>query len=44
LAVVLPIVLATIFLILWWTYHDLVDAMLMMLAVSGAIAGGVFFQ
>jgi Cu(I)/Ag(I) efflux system membrane protein CusA/SilA len=44
LAVVLPIVLATIFLILWWTYHDLADALLMMLTVPGAIAGGVFFQ
>ena len=41
---VLPIVLATIFAILWWTYHDLADALLMMLTVPGAIAGGVFFQ
>jgi Cu(I)/Ag(I) efflux system membrane protein CusA/SilA len=44
LAVVLPIVLATIFAILWWTYRDLADALLMMLTVPGAIAGGVFFQ
>jgi Cu(I)/Ag(I) efflux system membrane protein CusA/SilA len=44
LAVVLPVVLATIFAILWWTYRDLADALLMMLTVPGAIAGGVFFQ
>ena len=35
---------ALIFLILYWTYHDLADAVLMMLAVPGAIAGGLFFQ
>ena len=44
LALVLPLVLALIFLILYWTYHDLADAALMMLAVPGAIAGAVFFQ
>jgi copper/silver efflux system protein len=44
LSVVLPIVVALIFLILYLTYHDLADAALMMLAVPGAIAGGVFFQ
>jgi Cu(I)/Ag(I) efflux system membrane protein CusA/SilA len=44
LTVVLPIVLAAIFGVLWWTYRDLADALLMMLAVPGAIAGGVFFQ
>jgi Cu(I)/Ag(I) efflux system membrane protein CusA/SilA len=44
LAVVVPIVILTIVLILWWTYHDLADALLMLLAVPGAIAGGVFFQ
>ena len=41
---VVPIVVALIFLILYWTYHDLADAVLMMLAVPGAIAGGLFFQ
>ena len=44
LLVVVPLVVALILLILYWTYHDLADAMLMMLAVPGAIAGGLFFQ
>jgi Cu(I)/Ag(I) efflux system membrane protein CusA/SilA len=44
LAVVVPVVIALIFAILYWTYHDLADAALMMLAVPGAIAGGLFFQ
>jgi Cu(I)/Ag(I) efflux system membrane protein CusA/SilA len=44
LMVVIPIVFALIFLILYLTYHDLSDAALMMLAVPGAIAGGLFFQ
>src|SRR5205085_10645118 len=44
LSLVVPIVVGLIFLILYWTYHDLADAALMMLAVPGAIAGGLFFQ
>jgi Cu(I)/Ag(I) efflux system membrane protein CusA/SilA len=44
LALVIPIVVGLIFLILYLTYHDLADAALMMLAVPGAIAGGLFFQ
>ena len=40
----MPIVVALIFLVLYLTYHDLADAVLMMLAVPGAIAGGLFFQ
>ncbi|HZW32918.1 MAG TPA: efflux RND transporter permease subunit [Isosphaeraceae bacterium] len=44
LTLVVPIVVVLIFLILYWTYHDLADAALMMLAVPGAIAGGLFFQ
>jgi copper/silver efflux system protein len=44
LRVIVPLVLGLIFLILYWTYHDLADAALMMLAIPGAIAGGVFFQ
>jgi copper/silver efflux system protein len=44
LIVVVPIVVALIFLVLYATYHDLADAVLMMLAVPGAIAGGLFFQ
>ncbi len=42
--VVVPIVLALIFGLLYWTYRDLADAALMMLAVPGAVAGGVVFQ
>jgi Cu(I)/Ag(I) efflux system membrane protein CusA/SilA len=44
LMVVVPTVVALIFLVLYLTYHDLADAALMMLAVPGAIAGGLFFQ
>ncbi len=44
LLLVVPIVVALIFLILYLTYHDLADAVLMVLAVPGAIAGGLFFQ
>jgi Cu(I)/Ag(I) efflux system membrane protein CusA/SilA len=39
------LVIALIFLILYITYHDFVDTLLVMgLAVPGAIAGGVLFQ
>jgi Cu(I)/Ag(I) efflux system membrane protein CusA/SilA len=44
LTLVVPVVVVLIFLILYLTYHDLADAALMMLAVPGAIAGGLFFQ
>ncbi|HEX7446350.1 MAG TPA: efflux RND transporter permease subunit, partial [Pirellulales bacterium] len=44
LAWVLPLVVALILAILFWTYRDLADALLMLLAVPGAIAGGVIFQ
>lgn len=40
--VVFPMVFLLIFVILFITYHDLVDAGLMMMAVPEAIAGGVF--
>ena len=40
LMIVVPIVIAVIFLILYLTYHDLADAALMLLTVPGAIAGG----
>ena len=43
LKIVFPIVIALIFLILYFTYHDLADAVLMMLAVPEALAGGAFF-
>jgi Cu(I)/Ag(I) efflux system membrane protein CusA/SilA len=44
LLVAVPAVVALIFLILWWTYRDLADAALMLLAVPGALAGGVVLQ
>jgi len=44
LAVIVPAVLLIIFLLLYVTYHDLMDALLMMIAVPGAVAGGVLFQ
>ncbi|WP_165253461.1 efflux RND transporter permease subunit [Paludisphaera soli] len=44
LGVVVPVVLALIFGLLYWTYRDLADATLMMLAVPGAIAGGIVCQ
>jgi Cu(I)/Ag(I) efflux system membrane protein CusA/SilA len=44
LRVILPAVLVLIFVILYLTYKDVVDAGLMMLAVPEALAGGVFFQ
>jgi Cu(I)/Ag(I) efflux system membrane protein CusA/SilA len=44
LQVVVPLVVLLIFLVLWWTYRDLADALLMLLAVPGAVAGGVFGQ
>jgi Cu(I)/Ag(I) efflux system membrane protein CusA/SilA len=44
LLVLIPAVVVSILLLLCWTYHDLADALLMMLAVPGAIAGGVLLQ
>jgi Cu(I)/Ag(I) efflux system membrane protein CusA/SilA len=44
LKLVLPLVLVLIFLVLWLTYRDFVDALLIMVAVPGALAGGVFAQ
>jgi Cu(I)/Ag(I) efflux system membrane protein CusA/SilA len=44
LLVIVPVVVLVIFLVLWWTYRDLGDALLMLLAVPGAVAGGVFCQ
>jgi len=43
LQAVIPLVFALIFVILWWTYRDLADAVLMLSAVWGAVAGGIFF-
>lgn len=44
LRVVFPIVIILIFVILYMTYHDFADAVLMMLAVPEALAGGAFFM
>jgi Cu(I)/Ag(I) efflux system membrane protein CusA/SilA len=44
LSLIVPLVVVLIFLILYFTYHDLADACLMLLAVPGAIAGGILFQ
>lgn len=44
LMILLPTVLLVIFAVLWWTYHDLADAALMLLAVPGALAGGLVMQ
>ncbi|MFO1096590.1 MAG: efflux RND transporter permease subunit, partial [Planctomycetaceae bacterium] len=41
---VFPAVIVLIFVILYMTYHDLADAVLMMLAVPEALAGGAFFM
>lgn len=44
LALLIPIVLLLIFGLLIWTYHDIADAMLVLLALPGALAGGLFMQ
>jgi Cu(I)/Ag(I) efflux system membrane protein CusA/SilA len=44
LRIIFPMVIALIFVILYLTYKDFMDACLMMLAVPEALAGGVFFQ
>jgi Cu(I)/Ag(I) efflux system membrane protein CusA/SilA len=44
LRVVFPVVIVLIFVILYLTYNDLMDAVLMMLAVPEALAGGAFFM
>jgi Cu(I)/Ag(I) efflux system membrane protein CusA/SilA len=44
LGLIVPAVVVLIFLILYWTYRDLADALLMLLAVPGAVAGGVLVQ
>jgi Cu(I)/Ag(I) efflux system membrane protein CusA/SilA len=44
LRVIFPVVILLIFVILYLTYKDVADALLMMLAVPEALAGGAFFQ
>ena len=43
LLVVVPTVILIIFVVLYLTYNDLMDALLMMMAVPEAIVGGIFF-
>ncbi len=43
LQVVVPAVIVLIFIILYLTYNDFMDALLMMMAVPEAIVGGIFF-
>ncbi len=40
---VFPLVVILIFIILYLTYHDFMDAVLMIMAVPEAVVGGVFF-
>jgi Cu(I)/Ag(I) efflux system membrane protein CusA/SilA len=44
LMLVVPLVLALILAILYFTYGDLADALLVVPAIAGALAGGVFLQ
>jgi Cu(I)/Ag(I) efflux system membrane protein CusA/SilA len=44
LMIVFPVVIAIIFVILFLTYRDFSDTLMMFLAVPGAVAGGVLFQ
>jgi Cu(I)/Ag(I) efflux system membrane protein CusA/SilA len=44
LLLLMPVVLASILVILYFTYRDWADALLMVLAVPGALAGGVLCQ
>jgi Cu/Ag efflux pump CusA len=44
LRVIFPAVVVLIFVILYLTYNDLIDALLMVMAVPEALAGGIFFQ
>ena len=44
LMLVVPLVLGLILVILYFTYRDLADALLVVPAIAGALAGGVFLQ
>lgn len=44
LEIIFPIVVLVMFVILYMTFNDVRDALLIMLAVPGALAGGVIFQ
>src|SRR5262249_37905595 len=42
LRIIIPVVFVLIFIILYLTYHDIMDALLMVMAVPEALAGAVF--
>ncbi|MBI2898805.1 MAG: efflux RND transporter permease subunit, partial [Planctomycetes bacterium] len=44
LTVIMPLVILTIFVILYLTYKDFADTCMMFLSVPGAVAGGAIFQ
>jgi Cu(I)/Ag(I) efflux system membrane protein CusA/SilA len=44
LQIVFPVVIGVIVLILYLTYHSLIDTLLVMTSVLGALAGGAIFQ
>jgi Cu(I)/Ag(I) efflux system membrane protein CusA/SilA len=44
LAIIFPLVILLIFVILYVTFNDLSDALLIILAVPGALVGGIIFQ
>ncbi|MFA5866106.1 MAG: efflux RND transporter permease subunit [Phycisphaerae bacterium] len=44
LQIIFPMVVLLIFIILYLTFHDIKDALLIILAVPGALVGGVIFQ
>jgi Cu(I)/Ag(I) efflux system membrane protein CusA/SilA len=44
LRIIIPAVVLLIFVILYLTYKDFMDALLMVMAVPEALAGGIFFQ
>lgn len=44
LTIVFPMVILIIFVVLYMTYKDMADTLMMFLAVPGAIAGGAIFQ
>ncbi|HKQ48324.1 MAG TPA: efflux RND transporter permease subunit [Phycisphaerae bacterium] len=44
LQIIFPLVVLVMFVILYMTFHDVRDVLLVMLAVPGALAGGVIFQ
>ncbi|HND53522.1 MAG TPA: efflux RND transporter permease subunit, partial [Pirellulaceae bacterium] len=44
LSIVVPVAVMLTLLLLYWTYRDMADALLVLLAVPGAVAGGMLLQ